>query len=544
MSGPPRPSSLIALAFVGLAGALTSVGQAEAAGPPQRFALIIGNNVGEAPAEDLRYAEADARKVAAVLTELGGYRPADVRLLTGAVADDALRALSVLERRVAAAGRRGRHATLLVYYSGHARAGELWMKGSRLALSELRQRLSRSAAKVRIGIVDACEAGALTRLKGGRRGPSFLFEPDDRAPAEGLILISSSADDEASQESDELGGSFFTHYLTSGLRGDADESGEGRVTLGEVYAYAYHRTVAVTAGTRSGPQHPTYRFDLEGQADVVLTDVSQGRSGLVFAAPLTGRYILFDRRRAQVAAEIDKVDGQARRLALPAGSYVIKKRLDDHLLTDSFELPDGQFHWVDEGRMQRVAFEDDPVKGLRRTAEWNDRPLELDLRAVAVVQSFFTSSARDDLFPTLPMFGLAVETGPLFGAQLSIEALWGIRTGAPFRLDGLELRQDYWQIETAVAAAWGGRIGDFTLYAGPRLAGQYMQRRFPDDPVLNDTVQDHFGVSPAISGAVRWHPTRSLTVGATGRFGLLLFGVDDNRALPFGEAGLSVGITP
>ena len=541
MIGPFWQASLTATL---VAAAISAARPANAAGAPRRFALILGNNVGEPPAEDLRYAEADARKVAAVLTELGGYRSTDVRVLTGASADAARRALRVLERRVVDAGRRGHHATLLVYYSGHARAGELWMKGTRFPLQELRQRLSRSTAKVRIGIVDACEAGALTRLKGGRRGPSFLFEPDDRAPAQGLILITSSADDEASQESDVLGGSFFTHYLTSGLRGDADESGEGRVTLGEVYAYAYHRTVAVTAGTRSGPQHPTYRFDLEGQADVVLTDVSQGRSGLVFSAPLAGRYILFDRRRAQVAAEIDKTDGQARRLALPAGSYVIKKRLDDHLLTDSFELPDGQFHWVDEGRMKRVAFEDDPIKGLRRTARWSDRPLEIDIRAVAVVQGFFTSSAREDLFPTLPMLGLAVEVGPVLGAQVSIEGLWGQRTGAPFRIDGVELRQDYWQIESAVAAAWGARLGDISLYGGPRLAGLYMQRRFPDDPVLAGTVQDHFGLSPAVTADARWHLSPAVTVGATGRIGLLLFGVDDNRALPFGEAGLTVGITP
>ena len=528
--------------------AATAPHEANASSPPRRFALVVGNNVGEPPSEDLRYAEDDARKVASVLIELGGYRREDVRVLAGATAKQARASLAALERSVAAASRQNQHATLLVYYSGHARDGILRMRGSRLPLLELRRRLSRSAADVRIGIVDACEAGALTRLKGrvkgGRRGPSFLFEPDDRAPAQGLILISSSAADEASQESDELGGSFFTHYLTSGLRGDADESGEGRVTLGEIYAYAYHQTVSVTAGTRSGPQHPTYRFDLEGQADVVLTDVSQGRSGVVFAAPLRGRYLLFDRDRSLVAAEIDKREGKTRRLALPAGRYVVKKRLDDHLLTENFRLPDGEFHWVDDTQMQRVAFEDDPVKGLRTVAAWSERPIEVDLRALAIVQTFLSQDVRSDLFPVIPMFGLAVEVGPLLGAQVAVEALWGRRNDAPLRLDGRDLRQDYWQLETALSVAWGGRVGAFTLYAGPRLAGQYVQRTFPNDAVLGDTTQDHLGVSPAVAGVARWHPWTNVSVGLTGRFGVLLFSVDDNRALPYAEAGLSIGVTP
>ena len=517
---------------------------AGAAGAPSRYALVLGNNVGEPPAANLRYAEDDARRFATVLTELGGYRAENVRVVVGQTADIAQRELSALEAKVAAARRHGRHVTLLLYYSGHARDGDLWMNGSRLALAELRRRLRQASADVRIGIVDACEAGALTRLKGGRRGPSFLFEPDDRVPAQGLILISSSADDEASQESDELGGSFFTHYLTSGLRGDADESGEGRVTLGEAYAYAYHRTVAVTAGTRSGPQHPTYRFDLEGHADVVLTDVSHGRSGIVFSAALFGRYMVFDQDRGRVAAEIDKRNGETRRLALPTGSYVLKKRMDDHLLTASFRLPDGQFHWVDDKQMKRVAFEDDPVKGLQLTQRWSQRPLSVRVHAIAVVQGFLTADARDTLFPTLPMYGLGIDIGPLLGAQIGLEAVWGLRNAATVRVDGLDLRQDYWQLETAVSVGFGGRLGDFGLYGGPRIAGQYVQRRFPDDAVLMDTVQDHFGFSPALFADARWYASKTISVGITGRLGVLLFGVDDNRALPFAEGGLTVGITP
>ena len=51
------------------------------------------------------------------------------------------------------------------------------------------------------------------------------------------------------EESDLLGGSYFSHHLASGLLGDADRSADGRVTLAEAYAYAYERTVADTASS-------------------------------------------------------------------------------------------------------------------------------------------------------------------------------------------------------------------------------------------------------------------------------------------------------
>ena len=82
------------------------------------------------------------------------------------------------------------------------------------------------------------------------------------------VLIASSSADEESQESDDIGASFFTHYLASGLLGDADSSGDGKVTLAEAYTYAYARTVGETAETRAGAQrrstHAHHHRDLHG----------------------------------------------------------------------------------------------------------------------------------------------------------------------------------------------------------------------------------------------------------------------------------------
>src|SRR3989454_6549233 len=133
-----------------------------------------------------------------------------------------------------------------------------------MPLVELREALRSAPADVRIGLLDSCQSGASTRPKGVRAAPAFDVQQAQAASMrpKGLVLIASSAADEESQESDAIGASFFTHYLASGLMGDADASGDGRVTLAEAYAYTYGRTVGTTADTEAGIQHPVYLYDL------------------------------------------------------------------------------------------------------------------------------------------------------------------------------------------------------------------------------------------------------------------------------------------
>ncbi|MDJ0764516.1 MAG: hypothetical protein QNJ97_16180 [Myxococcota bacterium] len=50
-----------------------------------------------------------------------------------------------------------------------------------------------------------------------------------------------------------------------GLRGAADNNQDGRVTLAEVYQYAYNNTLVDTSGTRVGKQHVTLENQLRGK---------------------------------------------------------------------------------------------------------------------------------------------------------------------------------------------------------------------------------------------------------------------------------------
>jgi uncharacterized caspase-like protein len=239
-----------ALALVLLLGTGT---QAESL---RRFALVAGNDEGGAETRPLRFARDDARKMHDLLVRLGGVEPGDARLLLDDDADDLLRALSELEASARAARARGERTTLLLYYSGHAKDGALRLGDSQLDFEALKRRLSASPADIRIAILDSCRSGALTRTKGARRAPAFAIESGASRDARGLVILTSSAANEDSQESDLLGGSFFSHHLASGLMGDADRSGDGQVTLFEAYSHAYARTVADTADSSAGPSTP------------------------------------------------------------------------------------------------------------------------------------------------------------------------------------------------------------------------------------------------------------------------------------------------
>ena len=97
----------------------------------------------------------------------------------------------------------------------------------------------------------------------------------------GHAFLTSSAATEAAQESDRIRASYFTHYLVSGFRGAADLSGDGKVTLGEAYQFAFNETLGRTVDTKGGAQHPSYDINLSGTGDVVMTDVRQTSATLV-----------------------------------------------------------------------------------------------------------------------------------------------------------------------------------------------------------------------------------------------------------------------
>jgi hypothetical protein len=285
--------------------------------PLRRFALVAGVNDGGRDRVPLRYARSDAEHVARVLERLGGISRDDEILLLDAD-DAALRAaFRAIEARIQAV-RATHRAELVLYYSGHSDEQGLLLRGTHLPYPELRRWLESVDAQVRIAIVDSCSSGALTRHKGGQRAAPFLV--DTSTVVKGHAILTSSAADEASQESDRIGASFFTHFLVSGLRGAADANLDGKVTVNEAYQFAFAETLARTERTRSGAQHPTYDIQLVGSGDVVVTDLRGTDATLVFPEAAAGRFFVRD-RDGRLVAELRKVRGRPVELGVESGAY-------------------------------------------------------------------------------------------------------------------------------------------------------------------------------------------------------------------------------
>lgn len=286
-----------------------------------RYVVAVSANYGGQGRPVLRYAETDAKSFAKVLGEMGGVQPGNVILVKEPGVASLQKQLDGLDGKIA----KGKNAVdrneVLFYYSGHADDKGLRLGNEVYAWKELRKRIDAMSADVKIAVIDACGSGAITRLKGGVAVPAFMV--DQSSDMKGYAFITSSTQDESSQESDKLKGSFFTHSLVSGLRGAGDLSGDGKVTLSEAYQFAFNETLQKTEKTMGGAQHPSRDMNLAGTGDVVMTDLRSTSAGLELDEDVDGRLFIRD-ANGELVAELYKKSGRAMSLGFPAGKYTVR----------------------------------------------------------------------------------------------------------------------------------------------------------------------------------------------------------------------------
>ncbi len=305
----PRRVHLHALCALLLAWPATGLAE-------RRHALIIGANTGWAMDRPLRHAHDDARHFAALLSELGEFAPGDVTVLEDPSTERVLQALAQSEAVASA-----EPGLFLFYYSGHADAEHLHLAGSPLRFDTLYALLKKHPARVKVGVLDACQSGSVLAAKGTRPIPTFSVKLDDALSVQGTAILASSGADELSQEAHALGGSFFTHHLISALRGAADDDRDGRISLSEAYSYAANRTTLDTAVSEAGAQRPVFRYDLKGRGEVYLSHVTTQVGMLDFTTD-EGRCFVTDEAERTLVAEVPA--GSATRLMVTPGAYVVK----------------------------------------------------------------------------------------------------------------------------------------------------------------------------------------------------------------------------
>lgn len=372
--------------------------------PITRWALVVGANDGGGDRTRLRFATADADAFTEVMTHLGGIDRSRTIILREPGIEAVRRALVDLGARISATPGQPR-VEVVFYYSGHSDERGLLLAGQRLPYPELRSAIEALPAQVRIAVIDSCASGAMIRAKGGERRPAFLV--DEANAVRGTAVLASASANEAAQESDRVGASYFSHALVTGLRGAADVSGDDRVTLNEAYQFAFSETLGRTQFSALGPQHANYDMQLVGQGDVVLTDLSVVSARLLLDEGISGRVFVRD-AEGNLVAELRKPAGRAVQLGLAPGEYEVL---------------------VDTGKEKRL--------GRVRLAD--QAPTLLRLEGLKVVDAEF-ARARGDVGPDAPAeasWGLSFVPGLSTDGEGSRKFSLGLLGAAPTRVDVL-----------------------------------------------------------------------------------------------------------
>lgn len=424
-----------------------------------RFALVVGENRGLNDEETLRFAQTDAQRVERALLDVGGFTSQEIVNVAGADAVKLRDALSELKTRMG----EGPHERLVIYVSSHAGDGALHLAGTSFPMQELVDFLKAAPVEVGLLVVDACQSGRVTRLKGLQAATNPVTRIE-ASRLEGRVLISSSGADEYAQESDALQGSYFTHYFVAGLRGAADTSGDGKVTLDEVYAWAWARTIEATFSSRGGVQRPAFAVDLRGAGQLVLSQPSTSPSRLTIDVRAPGRWLVVANQTGNVFADVEKAAGPLT-LAIPGGVYRVQLRVPDGVMERVVTVPPRGELTLSGGDLEQAS--------LLRVARKGGEESHVVVSAGAALSSGL-------------VLGLTVQPGAelrlrrdgyLFGPLNQLHVNFGWRNGVPtlnsFLQNELELR-----VGTGHRFAFEQASVALGLELGPLLV---LQSSLPDD---------------------------------------------------------------
>lgn len=238
---------------------------------PKIFAVVVGvSNYNDSEIPDLKYAEKDAVAFYDFLrSENAGSVPEDnIALLTGTKATRS----NILNEVIDKFTRSTKEDLVIFYFSGHGKAGEFENTGyllnydavygneggSALSMDEVKSKIDKCQAKMKISYIDACHAGLFkTSSKGSLEEDnstivSAYLEGISRAGGGNISFLASSARQQ-STESDKFGHGIFTYYLLEGLKGAADMEQEGAedynngiVNSGELATYLINKIQTAT----------------------------------------------------------------------------------------------------------------------------------------------------------------------------------------------------------------------------------------------------------------------------------------------------------
>lgn len=426
----------------------------------KRYSILVGANDGGDDRAILRYAESDAKMIASVFSDIGGIENSDSILLLNPTKSSIERSFNKITSKISNDNKDTR-TELIFYYSGHSTEEGLLIRDDLFSYIDLKKSLESTTADVKIGILDSCSSGAFTLLKGGTHSAAFLV--DESIKTSGHAFITSSSENEAAQESNRLKASFFTHYLVSALRGAADTSLDGKVSLHEAYSYASNETLARTEVTQAGAQHASYDFRLSGSGDIVLTDLRNAESNMTLQEEDFGRFFIRD-NEDNLISEVNKKYGAGLKISIPSSLYTVIKEVDGSYYKQIINLNKGDNKVLSLYNYEQFT----PEKNITRGGKSNEVEYELNVPEATAV---FGWSTMDRIREARLDVGLWSKAGSLSGIQVSLANMvtndaYGAQVAGIFNING----GDFSGLQIAgLSNTTGGNIENY----GIQISGLY-----------------------------------------------------------------------
>lgn len=327
----------------------------------ERYALYVAANNGGAERDILKYAASDAKKLMEAMQEIGGINQDNSVILVEPKITDVENALQSFATTINQKKSNARRTEFIFYYSGHSDENALLLGEESYGYSQLKADINSVPSDIHVVMLDSCFSGNFIRAKGGSRQKSFLV--DDSSVVSGHAYLSSSSESEASQESDLIQSSYFTHALITGLRGAADSSGDNKVSLNELYYYAFNETLSQTEQSTIGTQHPSFDITLVGSGDLILSDISTAESILALDSDLLGTVYIRNEKTGQLISEVKKSSANVIPLALEAGTYNITLIQSEQTLGASVKLKAGKSVYLSAKKFRKIDTKDGRARG-------------------------------------------------------------------------------------------------------------------------------------------------------------------------------------
>ena len=229
------------------------------------WAVVIGvSSYGHMPA--LRYTDDDAYRMYAFLKspEGGALKDDQIRIL---IDEDATKE-NITKGMNEVFSKAGPNDLVLLYFSGHGLKGSFLPIdfdgfNNKLYHDEINELFSKSPAKYKLCIADACHSGSLLAMKGTTENALSKYYKTLAQAQPGTALIMSSKSEETSLESSGLRQGVFSHFLIRGLKGEADTDQNRVVAVQELFDFISENVKSYT-GSRQSPV-------IKGDYDATMT---------------------------------------------------------------------------------------------------------------------------------------------------------------------------------------------------------------------------------------------------------------------------------